>query len=151
MASTDGGHICAGRTPCPTRFRRLYNPLILLAALGVVKVATAEQIRQLTCPGTADAQMVRNAAKDLVAEGLVVSLGFATRINANGNRVSEKLWNLTTAGLAAASVVLDREVKEMGGTAKAPVPSGAAGGAGDAGRVGEGCRVSGERNAGEPE
>ncbi|MFE9400070.1 hypothetical protein [Streptomyces flavidovirens] len=58
-----------------------------LAALGVVKVATAEQIRQLTCPGTADAQTVRNAAKDLVAEGLVVSLGSATRINAKGNRV----------------------------------------------------------------
>ncbi len=98
---------------------------MVLAALGVVKVATAEQIRQLTCPGTADAQTVRNAAKDLVAEGLVVSLGSATRINAKGNRVSEKLWNLTTAGLAAASVVLDREVKEMGGTAKASVPSGA--------------------------
>uniref|UniRef100_UPI00110FB80F replication-relaxation family protein n=1 Tax=Streptomyces chryseus TaxID=68186 RepID=UPI00110FB80F len=97
----------------------------VLAALGVVKVATAEQIRQLTCPGTADAQTVRNAAKDLGVEGLVVSLGSATRINDKGNRVSEKLWNLTTAGLEAASVVLDREVKEMGGTAKASVPSGA--------------------------
>ncbi|WP_447034503.1 replication-relaxation family protein [Streptomyces hypolithicus] len=97
----------------------------MLAALGVVKVATAEQIRQLTCPGTADAQTVRNGAKDLGVEGLVVSLGSATRINAKGNRVSEKLWNLTPAGLEAASVVLGREVKEMGGTAKASVPSGA--------------------------
>ncbi|WP_176742774.1 replication-relaxation family protein [Streptomyces agglomeratus] len=97
----------------------------VLAALGVVKVATAEQIRQLTCPGTADAQTVRNAAKDLGVEGLVVSLGSATRINDKGNRVSEKLWNLTPAGLEAAGVVLDREVKEMGGTAKASVPSGA--------------------------
>lgn len=98
---------------------------MVLAGLGVVKVATAEQIRQLMCPGTADAQTVRNGAKDLVVEGLVVSLGSATRINAKGNRVSEKLWNLTPAGLAAASVVLDREVKEMGGTAKASVASGA--------------------------
>ncbi|WP_107358147.1 replication-relaxation family protein [Streptomyces agglomeratus] len=85
----------------------------------------ARQIRQLTCPGTADAQTVRNAAKDLGVEGLVVSLGSATRINDKGNRVSEKLWNLTPAGLQAPSVVLDREVKEMGGTAKASVPSGA--------------------------
>lgn len=37
----------------------------VLAALGVVKVATAGQIRRLMCPGTAGAQTVRNGCLDL--------------------------------------------------------------------------------------
>ncbi|MEV0375805.1 hypothetical protein AB0I10_39790, partial [Streptomyces sp. NPDC050636] len=42
---------------------------MVLAALGVVKVATAEQIRQLMCPGTASAQTVRNGCLDLGRDG----------------------------------------------------------------------------------
>ncbi|MDQ0847442.1 hypothetical protein [Streptomyces sp. V1I6] len=40
-------------------------PAQVLLVLGVVKVATAEQLRQLVLPGTADVQTVRNAAQDL--------------------------------------------------------------------------------------
>ncbi|MGP3633503.1 replication-relaxation family protein [Streptomyces sp. 24-1644] len=96
-----------------------------LEALGVVKVATPEQIRQLMCPGTKDAATVRGGLKDLEAERLVVSPGTATRVNEAGVRVTEKLWTLTPAGLDAAAVVLDRPAKEMGGTAKAAAASGA--------------------------
>ncbi|MGA4881516.1 hypothetical protein [Streptomyces lydicamycinicus] len=71
---------------------------LVLAALGVVKVATAEQIRQLMCPGTASAQTVRNGCLDLGRDGLVESLGSAGRTNPNGNLVTEKLWNLTGPG-----------------------------------------------------
>ncbi|MGW3273883.1 replication-relaxation family protein [Streptomyces kronopolitis] len=98
---------------------------MVLAALGVVKVATAEQIRQLMCPGTASAQTVRNGCLDLGRDGLVESLGSAGRTNANGNLVSEKLWNLTGPGLEAAAAVLDRPVREMGGTARGAARSGA--------------------------
>lgn len=45
--------------------------------------------------------------------------------NAAGNRVTEKLWHLTPAGLEAAAAALDRPVREMGGTAKAAAASGA--------------------------
>ncbi|WP_406483269.1 replication-relaxation family protein [Streptomyces platensis] len=98
---------------------------MVLAALGVVKVATAEQIRQLMCPGTASAQTVRNGCLDLGRDGLVESLGAASRTNTNGNLVSEKLWNLTGPGLEAAASVLDRPVREMGGTARGAARSGA--------------------------
>lgn len=96
-----------------------------LAALGVVKVATPDQIRRLMCPGTRDAATVRGGLKDLEAERLVVSPGNAVRVNDAGVRVTEKLWTLTAAGLEAAAVVLDRPAREMGGTAKAAAASGA--------------------------
>ncbi|MFC9878016.1 hypothetical protein ACFVJW_00070 [Streptomyces libani] len=98
---------------------------MVLAALGVVKVATAGQIRQMMCPGTAGAQTVRNGCLDLGRDGLVESLGSAGRTNANGHLVSEKLWNLTGPGLEAAAAVLDRPVREMGGTARGAARSGA--------------------------
>ncbi|MFJ7209779.1 replication-relaxation family protein [Streptomyces sp. NPDC098789] len=97
----------------------------VLEALGVVKIATAGQIRLLMCPGTADAATVRGGCKDLEAEGLVISAGRSVGVNTAGNRVSEKLWSLTPAGLDAAAVVLDRVAREMGGTAKAAAASGA--------------------------
>ncbi|MEU9256341.1 replication-relaxation family protein [Streptomyces sp. NPDC048270] len=96
-----------------------------LEALGVVKVATPDQIRRLMCPGTKDAATVRGGLKDLEAEKLVISPGSAVRVNAAGVRVTEKLWTLTTAGLDAAAVILDRPAREMGGTAKAAAASGA--------------------------
>ena len=39
---------------------------LVLLALGVVKVATAAQLRQLVLPGTADGQIVRNECKGYV-------------------------------------------------------------------------------------
>ncbi|MFC8015166.1 replication-relaxation family protein [Streptomyces cinereoruber] len=96
-----------------------------LEALGVVKVATPEQIRRLMCPGTKDAATVRGGLKDLEAEKLVISPGSAVRVNKAGVRITEKLWTLTQAGLDAAAVILDRPAREMGGTAKAAAASGA--------------------------
>ncbi|WP_336054329.1 hypothetical protein [Streptomyces sp. CA2R101] len=88
-------------------------------------MATAERIRQLMCPGTAGAQTVRNGCLDVGRDGLVESLGSASRTNTNGNLVFEKLGNLTGPGLEAAAAVLDRPVREMGGTARGAARSGA--------------------------
>ncbi|MER6961896.1 hypothetical protein ABT335_49595, partial [Streptomyces sp. NPDC000618] len=96
-----------------------------LAALGVVKVATPDQIRRLMCPGTKDAATVRGGLKDLETERLVVSPGGAVRVSGDGVRVTEKLWTLTPARLDAAAVVLDRPARELGGIVKAAVVSGA--------------------------
>ncbi|MFD3452901.1 replication-relaxation family protein [Streptomyces sp. NPDC058691] len=98
----------------------------MLVALGVVKVATASQLRRLVLPGTADGQTVRNACKDLRDAGLLESVGKVTGMNPSGRPVSEQLWNLTTAGLAAAAAELDRPLAEMGGTAQAAARAGAA-------------------------
>ncbi|MFJ8158889.1 replication-relaxation family protein [Streptomyces sp. NPDC094468] len=96
-----------------------------LCALGVVKVATPDQLRRLTCPGTKDAATIRGGLKDLEAERLAVPSGSAVRVREDGVRVTEKLWTLTPAGLEAAAVVLDRPAREMGGTARAAAASGA--------------------------
>ncbi|MGW3661017.1 replication-relaxation family protein [Streptomyces sp. NPDC005151] len=99
---------------------------LVLLALGVVKVATAEQLRQLVLPGTADLQTVRNACKDLRHAGLAESVGRTSRAGVNGQPVRRDLWNLTTAGLAAAASELGRPVKDMGGTARDAAKAGAA-------------------------
>src|SRR4051794_9456009 len=57
---------------------------LVLLALGVVRVATASQLRQLVLPGTADAQTVRNACKDLKGAGLVESVGSTSRPGKSG-------------------------------------------------------------------
>ncbi|MFD8079799.1 replication-relaxation family protein [Streptomyces sp. NPDC059718] len=98
----------------------------MLLALGVVKVATTGQLRQLVLPGTADVQTVRNACRDLRAAGLVESVGSANRPGRSGRPVAEQVWNLTTAGLAAAAGELGRPPKEMGGTAREAAKVGAA-------------------------
>ncbi|MDX3078655.1 replication-relaxation family protein, partial [Streptomyces sp. MI02-7b] len=99
---------------------------LVLLALGVVKVATAGQLRQLVLPGTADVQTVRNACKDLKAAGLVETVGSANRPGRSGKPVAEHVWNLTTAGLAAAAGELGRYPREMGGTAREAAKAGAA-------------------------
>jgi hypothetical protein len=97
----------------------------VLGALGVVKTATAAQLRQLTCPGTASEQTVRNGLLNLAVEGLVLAGGAARRLNDNGVLVAQKLWHLTPAGLEAAAAVLGRPAKEMGSTARGAAASGA--------------------------
>ncbi|MGN9796363.1 replication-relaxation family protein [Streptomyces sp. OZ13] len=99
---------------------------LVLLALGVVKVATAEQLRQLVLPGTADVQTVRNACKDLRHAGPAESVGRAVRPGPSGRPVRHDLWNLTTAGLAAAASELGRPVRGMGGTARDAAKAGAA-------------------------
>lgn len=49
-----------------------------------MKVATAERLRQLVLPGTADLQTVRNACKDLRHAGLMESVGRTSSPWANG-------------------------------------------------------------------
>ncbi|MFJ9634969.1 replication-relaxation family protein [Streptomyces sp. NPDC101175] len=89
----------------------------VLAALGVLKVASADQIRRLMCPGHKDSKGVRNAALDLARHGLVLSEGSA--------RDGQKLWGLTPLGLAAAAEALGRPLAEMGGIARGAARSGA--------------------------
>ncbi|MFE7033970.1 hypothetical protein ACFU9Y_26990 [Streptomyces sp. NPDC057621] len=49
----------------------------VLAALGVLKVATADQIHRLTAPRFKDNKACRNALLDLSRHGLTVSEGSA--------------------------------------------------------------------------
>ncbi|MDX2704559.1 replication-relaxation family protein [Streptomyces sp. PA03-6a] len=98
---------------------------LVLLALGVVKVATAAQLRQLILPGTVDTQTVRNACKDLRDARLAESIGKVSGTNSLGRPVSEHLWNLTAVGLKAAATELDRVPGEMGGTARAAAKVGA--------------------------
>ncbi len=59
----------------------------VLAALGVLKVATADQVHRLMAPGHKDNKAFRNALLDLARHGLTVSEGSA--------RDGNKLWGLT--------------------------------------------------------
>ncbi|MFI8008377.1 replication-relaxation family protein [Streptomyces sp. NPDC086010] len=113
-----------GKSAWPYRSTAKARGLVLLA-LGIVKVATAEQLRQLVLPGTADVQTVRNACKDLRSVGLVESVGRTSHMNEAGRPVWRDLWNLTTAGLASAASEVGRPVKEMGGTARDAAKAGA--------------------------
>ncbi|MEU1564071.1 replication-relaxation family protein [Streptomyces mirabilis] len=89
----------------------------VLAALGVLKLATADQMHRLMAPGHKDNKAFRNAALDLARHGLTLSEGSA--------RDGNKLWNLTPLGLDAAAEVLGRQTGEMGGTARGAARSGA--------------------------
>ncbi|MFE2823267.1 replication-relaxation family protein [Streptomyces sp. NPDC059271] len=89
----------------------------VLAALGVLKLATADQMHRLMAPGHKDNKGFRNAALDLARHGLLVSEG--------SSRDGHKIWHLTPVGLDAAAEVLGRPVGEMGGIARGPARSGA--------------------------
>ncbi|MFJ5212858.1 replication-relaxation family protein [Streptomyces nigra] len=99
----------------------------VLRVLGVLKVATGEQIQFLTRPHLTyrhrrdpgrRTKPHRNAALDLALHGLTVSEG--------STRDGRKLWGLTTAGLQAAAQVLERPLHEMGSTARGAAMHGAA-------------------------
>ncbi|MEW1569505.1 replication-relaxation family protein [Streptomyces sp. NPDC093509] len=89
----------------------------VLAALGVLKLATADQMHRLMAPGHRDNKAFRNGALDLARHGLVVSEG--------SSRDGHKIWHLTPVGLDAAAEALGRPVGEMGGTARGAARSGA--------------------------
>lgn len=104
----------------------------VLSVLGVLKVATADQIQRLASPHLSYRHTLkktpatrkeartashRGAANDLRRHGLLVD-GGRTRGN-------EEVRILTAAGLAAASLDLDREPEEMGGMPKSAGRSGA--------------------------
>jgi len=89
----------------------------VLAALGVLKVASADQIHRLMAPGHKDNKAFRNALLDLARHGITVSEG--------SSRDGNKLWSLTAHGLDAAAEALGRPAGEMGGTARGAARSGA--------------------------
>lgn len=104
----------------------------VLRVLGVLKVATADQIQRLAAPhltvrhagkATAAARKEartrahRAAAQDLKKHRLVVEAGHS--------RAGERLWSLTAAGLEAAAGELGRPVREMGGLARGAGRAGA--------------------------
>ncbi|MFJ6509228.1 replication-relaxation family protein [Streptomyces sp. NPDC091879] len=105
----------------------------VLRVLGVLKVATADQIQRLASPHLtyrhslkaspakqkeARTASHRGAANDLRRHGLVLDGG--------RTRGGEEVRLLTADGLAAAAIDLDREPEEMGGMPKSAGRSGAA-------------------------
>ncbi|MYT71192.1 MULTISPECIES: replication-relaxation family protein [unclassified Streptomyces] len=99
----------------------------VLRVLGVLKVATADQIQELTRPHltyrhpTSVAMRTkahRNAALDLAHHDLTHSEG--------ATREGRKLWGLTPAGLQAAAQALGRPANYMGSTARGAAAHGAA-------------------------
>ncbi|GAA1993395.1 hypothetical protein GCM10009738_87950 [Kitasatospora viridis] len=90
----------------------------VLGALGVLKVATADQLQRLLRPGAASNKAIRQALGDLVLHGLVASDG--------NTKDRHKTWRLEgTAGLDAAAAVLGMVRSDMGGTARGAGRSGA--------------------------
>lgn len=87
-----------------------------LAVLGILKVATAEQIQRLVRPGAASNKALRAALLDLARHGLTLSEGQTAQ--------RHKLWRLTPAGLEAAAEVLPTGT-ELGGTARGAARTGA--------------------------
>ncbi|THA28235.1 hypothetical protein E4198_00015 [Streptomyces sp. RKND-216] len=96
----------------------------VLAVLGVLKVATPEQITRITRPdlfaaGRAEPTKAhRNAALDLARHRETVSEGRTVE--------GKKLWGLTPLGLESAGRVLDRPLEEMGTVARGVGRHGAA-------------------------
>ncbi|WP_327071839.1 replication-relaxation family protein [Kitasatospora sp. NBC_01302] len=88
----------------------------VLAALAVVKVATADQLQRIVRPNAAGNKVVRAALLDLGLHGLTAADGRTAD--------REKLWRLTTAGLEAALEVLPTG-REPGRTARGAGRTGA--------------------------
>ncbi|MEU9077010.1 replication-relaxation family protein [Kitasatospora sp. NPDC048538] len=90
----------------------------VLGALGVLKVATADQLQRLLRPGAASNTVIRQALRDLALHGLVASDG--------NTRDRHKTWRLEgTAGLEAAGQVLGLPRSDMGSTARGAGRTGA--------------------------
>ncbi|MER7850894.1 replication-relaxation family protein [Kitasatospora sp. NPDC096077] len=90
----------------------------VLGALGVLKVATADQLQRLLRPRAASNTVIRQALRDLALHGLVASDG--------NTRDRHQTWRLEgTAGLEAAGHVLGLPRSGMGSTARGAGRSGA--------------------------
>ncbi|MFI6158252.1 replication-relaxation family protein [Kitasatospora sp. NPDC051170] len=88
----------------------------VLAALGVLKVATADQLQRITRPGLKSNKAIRAALLDLHLHALTASDGHTAD--------REKLWRLTGHGLEAAQEVLPTG-RDLGGIARGAGRSGA--------------------------
>ncbi|MGW2402768.1 replication-relaxation family protein [Kitasatospora sp. NPDC001664] len=90
----------------------------VLGALGVLKVATADQLQRLLRPGAGSNTVIRQGLRDLALHGLVASDG--------NTKTGHKTWRLEgTAGLEAAGQVLGLFRSEMGSTARGAGRTGA--------------------------
>ncbi|MFF4227403.1 replication-relaxation family protein [Streptomyces abikoensis] len=104
----------------------------VLRVLGVLKVATADQIQRISAPHlsyrhttkpTPSEQKTARTASHTGALSDMRKHGLAE--NGGTTKAGERLRNLTTKGLEAASYELDRPVTEMGSTARGAGSSGA--------------------------
>ncbi|MFD9598405.1 replication-relaxation family protein [Kitasatospora sp. NPDC059973] len=90
----------------------------VLGALGVLKVATADQLQRLLRPGAGSNTVIRQGLRDLALHNLVASDG--------NTKTGHKTWRLEgTAGLEAAGQVLGLFRSEMGSTARGAGRTGA--------------------------
>ncbi|ROR35885.1 replication-relaxation family protein [Kitasatospora cineracea] len=90
----------------------------VLGALGVLKVATADQLQRLLRPSAMSNKAIRQALNDLARQHLAASDG--------NTKTRDKTWRLEgTAGLEAAGHVLRLPRSEMGGTTRGAGSSGA--------------------------
>jgi hypothetical protein len=102
-----------------------------LRVLGVLKVATATQIKDLVRPHLSDNKPFRNALLVLQADGKVVSEGSTAGPEGKfgapdrPEEPSQKLWGLTPVGLDAAAALLQRGPEAMGGRARGAGTGGA--------------------------
>ncbi|MBB1260168.1 replication-relaxation family protein [Streptomyces alkaliterrae] len=103
----------------------------VLRALGVVKIATADQIQRLTAPHltyrhtTKPTARARKAARTSAYNAALTDLRRHGLVETGGwTRTGDALRTLTPRGLAAAAYELGRPAEEMGGTARAAAAAG---------------------------
>ncbi|GLW75017.1 hypothetical protein Kpho02_73140 [Kitasatospora phosalacinea] len=110
-----GGKAWAGSADYPNKSTSKLRGDVL-AALGVLKVATADQLQRIVRPALKSNKAVRAALLDLHLHGLTASDGHTAE--------REKLWRLTGHGLEAAEEVLPTG-RDLGGIARGAGRSGA--------------------------
>ncbi|MET9887637.1 replication-relaxation family protein [Streptomyces sp. NPDC006430] len=120
--------------------RRLTNPAgssndlrgDVLRVLGVLKVATADQIQRIASPHLTYRHTTKATASERKTARTAAHAGALSDLRRHGlaenggtTRAGESLRNLTTKGLEAASYELGRPLTEMGSTARGAGSSGA--------------------------
>ncbi|MEU9032777.1 replication-relaxation family protein [Streptomyces sp. NPDC048383] len=120
--------------------RRLTNPAgssndlrgDVLRVLGVLKVATADQIQRIASPHLTYRHTTKATASERKTARTASHAGALSDLRKHGlaenggtTRAGETLRNLTTKGLEAASYELGRPLSEMGSTARGAGSSGA--------------------------
>ncbi|ATZ22027.1 hypothetical protein SLAV_38905 [Streptomyces lavendulae subsp. lavendulae] len=120
--------------------RRLTNPAgssndlrgDVLRVLGVLKVATADQIQRIASPHLTYRHTTKPTASERKTARTASHAGALSDLRKHGlaenggtTRAGESLRNLTTKGLEAASYELGRPLTEMGSTARGAGSSGA--------------------------
>lgn len=132
VARVEGVELMAGK--------RLTNPAgssndlrgDVLRVLGVLKVATADQIQRIASPHLTYRHTTKTSASEQKTARTASHAGALSDLRKHGlaenggtSRAGESLRNLTTKGLEAASYELGRPLTEMGSTARGAGSSGA--------------------------